>query len=289
MRQADLHTHTTASDGTGSPSYNVQLAKAAGLAAIAITDHDTMAGVEEALAEGERLGITVVPGVELSTVADGQDIHVLGYYANWRDPLWQQRLTGLRSVRDKRNELIVAKLVELGIDITLEEVTAVALEHSGDAAGGKTVGRPHIAELLIRKGAVSTMREAFDRYLASGSAAYVNPPRVNPYEAITWIKEAGGVSVLAHPGLYSNDELVEELIRSGGVQGIEVYHSDHGPQEEARYLQLAEQYGLIVTGGSDYHGEREGKVFHGAIGSRTVDAGVLEQLKSGLNLNDMSS
>ncbi|SFE14067.1 hypothetical protein SAMN04487969_101270 [Paenibacillus algorifonticola] len=287
MGKVDLHTHTTASDGTGSPSRNVQLAKAAGLAAIAITDHDTMAGVEEALAEGERLGITVVPGVELSTVADGQDIHVLGYYANWRDDLWQQRLTGLRSVRDNRNELIVAKLVELGLDITLEEVIAVALEHSGGAVSGKTVGRPHIAELLIRKGAVSTMQEAFDRYLASGSAAYVNPPRVHPYEAITWIKEAGGVSILAHPGLYGNDELVEELIRSGGVQGIEVYHSDHGPQEEAKYLQLAEQYGLIVTGGSDYHGEREGKVFHGAIGSRTVDAGVLGKLKP--RSNDGSS
>ncbi|WP_338555799.1 PHP domain-containing protein [Paenibacillus sp. KS-LC4] len=283
MGKVDLHTHTTASDGTGSPSSNVQLAKAAGLSAIAITDHDTMAGVEEALAEGERIGITVVPGVELSTVADGQDIHVLGYYANWRDELWQQRLTGLRSVRDIRNALIVAKLVELGIDITLSEVEKVALEHSGGALSEKTVGRPHIAELLVRKGAVSNMREAFDRYLASGSAAYVNPPRVNPYEAINWIKEAGGVSVLAHPGLYGNDELVEQLIRSGGVQGIEVYHSDHGPQEEARYLRLAEQYSLIITGGSDYHGEREGKVFHGAIGSRTVDVGVLKQMKSGLS------
>jgi predicted metal-dependent phosphoesterase TrpH len=121
------------------------------------------------------------------------------------------------------------------------------------------------------------MQEAFDRYLAAGASAYVNPPRLHPFEAVEWIRQAGGTSVIAHPGLYGNDHLVEEIIRSG-AEGIEVFHSDHGVDEEARYARLARQYGLIVTGGSDYHGERQGVVFHGSIGSRTVDAGVLKQL-----------
>ncbi|MFF2093583.1 PHP domain-containing protein [Paenibacillus sp. NPDC058174] len=285
--KADLHTHTTASDGTRPPAANVRLAKEAGLAAIAITDHDTMAGVEEAIAEGERIGITVVPGVELSTVAEGRDIHILGYYTNWRDALWQERLAGLRGTRDQRNEMIVERLVQLGVSITMDEVIqAASLEGDGaakgksdvsDRAAGKTIGRPHIAAVLLNKGVVATMKEAFDLYLAEGAAAYVNPPRLHPFEAIEWIKEAGGTSVIAHPGLYGDDELVEKIVRRG-IEGIEAYHSDHDAEAEARYVQMAKRYGLFVTGGSDYHGERQGKVFHGAIGSRTVDADVLQQL-----------
>ncbi|MUT66801.1 PHP domain-containing protein [Paenibacillus sp. NEAU-GSW1] len=277
--KADLHTHTTASDGTNCPAVNVRLAKAAGLSAVAITDHDTMAGVEEAIAEGEKLGIEVVPGVELSTSAEGSDIHILAYYPDWRNALWQQRLASQRTIRDRRNAMIVEQLVRLGVPITLDEVVAVAMEKAGaESKGDKTVGRPHIAELLIRKGVVATMKEAFDRYLAEGGAAYMNPPRLHPFEAIEWIKEAGGTSVLAHPGLYGNDELAEAIIRRG-IQGIEVYHSDHGTDEEERYLAMAHKYELIVTGGSDYHGERQGKVFHGAIGSRTVDVSVLARLR----------
>ncbi|GGG89452.1 PHP domain-containing protein [Paenibacillus radicis (ex Gao et al. 2016)] len=283
--KADLHTHTTASDGTRQPADNVRLAKEAGLSAVAITDHDTMAGVEEAIAEGERIGITVVPGVELSTVAEGRDIHILGYYTDWRDVLWQERLAGLRGTRDQRNEMIVERLVQLGVSITMDEVirAAASSEAAGDGNGssarakGKTIGRPHIAEVLLNKGVVSTMKEAFDLYLAEGAAAYVNPPRLHPFEAIEWIREAGGTSVIAHPGLYGDDELVEKIVRRG-IEGIEAYHSDHDAEAEARYVQMAERHGLLVTGGSDYHGERQGKVFHGAIGSRTVNADVLRQL-----------
>ncbi|WP_442950617.1 PHP domain-containing protein [Paenibacillus sp. FJAT-27812] len=278
---ADLHTHTTASDGMQSPAENVRLAKAAGLAAIAITDHDTVAGVAEAMLEGERLGITVVPGVEVSTVADGTDIHILGYYTSNDDEKWLTRLASLRRVRDQRNEMILDKLCELGIAITMDEVVAAAhgdgkLEALQDAA--VSIGRPHIAAVLVNKGIVSTMKEAFDRYLKTGAAAYVNPPRLNPFEAVDWIREAGGTSVIAHPGLYGNDSLVEEIIRYG-VQGIEVFHSDHGPKEERRYAQLAARYQLIATGGSDYHGSRQGVIFHGEIGNRTVDVNVLQQLE----------
>ncbi|TCM99148.1 hypothetical protein EV294_102435 [Paenibacillus sp. BK033] len=279
--KADLHNHTTASDGTMPPAAVVARAKAAGLAAVAITDHDTMAGVEEALAEGRKLGITVVPGAELSTVADGRDIHVLAYYPDWENELWQERLAGLRATRGTRNEMIVERLTQLGIPVKMQEVEHIAAEQAlagGGKGKGKTIGRPHIAELLIRKGAVSTMAEAFERYLGEGGAAYVNPPRLHPFEAIEWIREAGGTSVIAHPGLYGRDDLVEQLIGKG-AQGIEVYHSDHGTEEEQRYAGLARKHGLIITGGSDFHGERQGEVFHGEIGSKTVDVSVLEQLR----------
>ncbi|CAM3951095.1 PHP domain-containing protein [Paenibacillus alkaliterrae] len=278
---ADLHTHTTASDGMQSPAENVRLAKAAGLAAVAITDHDTVAGVAEAVLEGMRTNIIVVPGVELSTAASGIDIHILGYFTNNEDERWIARLTSLRGTRDRRNVMIVEKLRGLGIPITMEEVLAAAHGSSAEDSllnSEGSVGRPHIAEVLVRKGIVSSMKEAFDRYLASGAAAYVNPPRLHPIEAMEWIKEAGGTSVIAHPGLYGNDALVEELIQHG-VQGIEAYHSDHGSEEESRYTKLADIYGLIVTGGSDFHGIRRGQIFHGAVGSRAVDVHVLQQLR----------
>ncbi|WP_424765872.1 PHP domain-containing protein [Paenibacillus sp. sgz302251] len=280
--KADLHTHTSASDGMQSPAENVRLAKAAGLSAVAITDHDTVSGVAEAMLEGERIGIQVVPGVEVSTVAEGIDIHILGYYTNNEDGQWLSRLADLRGTRERRNEMIVDKLRDLGITIAMEDVVAAA--HGSDTshslpAAEVSIGRPHIAEVLVRKGVVASMQEAFDRYLASDAAAYVNPPRVHPYEAMEWIKEAGGTSIIAHPGLYGNDSLVEELVRHG-AKGIEVFHSDHGPEEEKRYAELARQYKLIVTGGSDFHGVRHGQIFHGAVGSRSVDVHVLQQLRS---------
>lgn len=278
---ADLHTHTTASDGMQSPAENVRLAKAAGLSAIAITDHDTVAGVAEALLEGKHQGITVVPGVEVSTVANGTDIHILGYYTNNDDGKWLARLASLRGLRDQRNGMILERLRELGIPLTMDEVIAAAHEDSTKEslqAAAVSIGRPHIAEALIRKGIVSSMKEAFDRYLKAGAAAYVNPPRLNPFEAIDWIHEAGGTSVIAHPGLYGNDSLVEEIIRYG-VQGIEVFHSDHSHEEERRYAELAASCHLIATGGSDFHGSRQGVIFHGAVGSRAVNVNVLQQLE----------
>ncbi|QHT61843.1 PHP domain-containing protein [Paenibacillus lycopersici] len=272
--RADLHTHTTASDGMQRPADNVAAAKAKGLSAIAITDHDTVDGIDEAMEAGERHGIEVVPGVEISTVADGIDIHILGYYVNWRDPDWREKLKRLITLREQRNDMILAKLNELGMAITLEDVEEEARLQGKDSG---SMGRPHIAAVLIKKGHVGTMQEAFDRYLAQGAAAYANPPRLHPFEALDWIREAGGTSVIAHPGLYGNDELVRAIIAQG-AQGIEVFHSDHDEAAEARYARLAAEHGLIVTGGSDFHGERQGVIFHGDIGSRTVDAAVLNQL-----------
>lgn len=273
--EADLHTHTTASDGTERPAANVQMAFDAGLGAIAITDHDTVSGVAEALSAGRELGIEVVPGVEISTVANGQDIHVLGYYIDINNEQFLHRLASLRDTRDTRNNMIIDRLQQLGLDITMAEVLR---EVENIKSKGDTVGRPHIAAVLLNKGYVSSISEAFDRYLGTGAAAYANPPRIEPATAIGWIQEAGGKAVLAHPGIYHDDALVEAIIHQG-LDGIEVYHSDHTPEEEAKYLSLAQRSGLLITAGSDFHGERGGVVFHAPIGSRRIGIDVLQSLK----------
>ncbi|MBP1996466.1 PHP domain-containing protein [Paenibacillus eucommiae] len=271
---ADLHTHTLASDGTQSAAANVAMAKQAGLSALAITDHDTVSGVAEAIAEGKRLDVEIVPGVEISTIAGEQDIHVLGYFIDYTDAQFLERLENLREVRNTRNELMLERLRQLGMNITIADVHQ---EVEATKSEGDTVGRPHIAAVLLKKGYVTSIREAFDRYLGRDGAAYVNPPRIDPATAIKWIHEAGGSAVLAHPGIYGDDALVEHIIR-GGIDGIEVYHSDHTPEDEARYLQLANRYELLITAGSDFHGERGGEIFHAPIGSRRVSTDVLKQL-----------
>lgn len=270
----DLHTHTTASDGTNSPAVQVKLALEAGLAGIAITDHDTVAGIAEAVAEGKKLGIDVIPGVEISTVSGGQDVHVLGYFIDPENRLFLDRLEQMRRTRDLRNDMMLARLAELGLPVTMEEV----LEQSKKQPGkDETIGRPHIAQVMIAKGYVADMSEAFDRYLGKHGAAYVNPPRIRPEDAIDWIREAGGVPVIAHPGLYEDEQLVRRLI-DYGVSGIEAFHPDHSPETESHYSQLAQSNGLLVTAGSDFHGSRNGVVFHAPLGARTADAGVVERL-----------
>ncbi|PYI54384.1 PHP domain-containing protein [Paenibacillus flagellatus] len=285
MKQTyDLHSHTTASDGTNAPAVNVRLAKEAGLRGLAITDHDTVAGIAEAAAEGAAIGVDVVPGVEISTVDGGQDIHVLGYYVDTEDGTFRERLEQLRRTRDRRNEMMVAKLTELGMPVTMDDVMAAARKTPGK---DETIGRPHIAQALIDKGYAADMTEAFDRYLGKTGAAYVNPPRIRPEDAIQWIREAGGAPVLAHPGLYGDDALVERLI-AFGLAGIEAYHSDHSPEDEARYAAIAERHGLIATAGSDFHGSRGGVVFHAPLGSRRADADVVERLKAASRANERS-
>lgn len=270
---ADLHTHTKASDGTCEPAENVRLAKEAGLAVLAITDHDTVAGIPEAMEAARALGVEIIPGVEVSSVGKGQDIHVLGYFVPYEDPAFEERLFRLRETRHERNQLLIARLQELGIDISLEKV------YRRKQGTDKNIGRPHIAEELMELGVVSTIAEAFDKYLGKGGAAYVNPPRITPQEAITLIKEAGGVAVLAHPGLYDDDELVQELIVFG-LDGIEVNHPDNDEVQKMRYSKWAAQYGLVVTGGSDFHGWRGEEPFHAMLGSHTAGMDAVEQLRA---------
>ncbi|WDQ31930.1 PHP domain-containing protein [Paenibacillus marchantiae] len=275
--RCDLHTHSQASDGMQPPAENVKLAKQRGLSAVALTDHDTVAGVAEAQWAGREYGIDVVAGVEISTRAGGKDIHVLGYYVNTEDEKFLERLRGLREAREERNHLIIAKLQELGLEISWQEVI--------DGLGrplepDESIGRPHMADVLVRKGYAADMRDAFNRYLAEGQPGYVSVPRVAPEDACQWIKDAGGAAVIAHPGLYRDDELVRRILVDAHPDGIEVVHSDHGPEEERRYAELAREFGLIQTGGSDYHGVRQGVVFHGDLGSKTVTIYVLDKLRA---------
>ncbi|MCR8641730.1 PHP domain-containing protein [Paenibacillus sp. N1-5-1-14] len=283
LQQADLHTHTTASDGMQPPRENVRLAKEAGLHAVAITDHDTVAGVREAMDAGQEYDITVVPGVEISTFAGGQDIHVLGYYVDIDNIQFLDRLASLRDTRILRNQALLARLSEIGMPITHDEIQEA---NQDTKKAGDPIGRPHIAQTLIHKGYVASMQEAFDRYLGKEGAAYVTVPRIDPHTAAAWIHDAGGTAVLAHPGIYSDDELVYELLTKH-FDGVEACHSDHTSEQERDYEAFAKKNGLVVTAGSDFHGIREGHLLHGAIGNRKVDIQVLTALheRRGMNAN----
>ncbi|HBI03922.1 MAG TPA: phosphatase [Paenibacillaceae bacterium] len=273
ITRVDMHSHTTASDGTFHVKEIVARAIEKGLTGLAITDHDTVASLSEAVKEGEKAGIEVVPGIEISSVYNGMDVHILGYYVDYEDDDFLNTLEGLRDVRKVRNQMMIDKLRQLGIDITMEEVEK-------EKKGKGNTGRPHIASVLIQKGAVSTMKEAFDKYLGRGALAYCNPPRISPFEAIDIIKKAHGVPVVAHPGLYHDEELVLSLI-SYGVMGIEVFHPDHGEEEERIYGQMADHFQLIKTAGSDFHGIRSGVVFHGDLGDKGIDMETLIKIKKG--------
>jgi len=273
----DLHTHTTASDGLLSPAECVALARRQGLAGFAVTDHDTTAGVSEAARAGRELGVDVVPGVEISAQGDGHDVHVLGLWIDPDDAAFAARLASNRDVRRARNLAMFEALRRHGLDVTLEEAERIAasLRPDGDAS----VGRPHVAELLVRKGYAADIREAFDVWIGEGGKAYVTVERVPPETAAAWIREAGGVVVLAHPGLYRDAEgLIERLARSGALDAVEAAHADHDERQEAAFRALAARYGLPTTGGSDFHGVRGGVPFHAMLGGRRTPRDVVERL-----------
>lgn len=268
----DMHTHTTASDGACSPTANVRFAKEAGLVALAITDHDTMAGVPEAVEAGKQLGIHVIPGVEVSTAIGRRDIHILGYNMDMANMVFQTFLAEQQHVRGRRNQQLVERLNELGIDVTIEEILRETPTLQGHA---DAIGRPHFAQALIRRGLVGSTQEAFETYLMLGGLAFVGIARVEPEVAIDHIRTAGGKAVLAHPGLYGNDDYVRRIL-DYGIDGIEAYHSDHTPEQEAYYVELAKQYNIVATAGSDFHGTRNGELFHGPIGYRSVEVEAVE-------------
>jgi len=247
----DLHVHTTMSDGTVSPSEVVRLASQVGLRAIAITDHDTMRGSQPALDEGKKAGVEVVPGVEVSVDFRDGTMHVLGYYVDITCRALIDVLERVESARHDRNKEILEKLSRLGMALDYESVKAVANEGP--------VGRPHIAQALVQRGYVSTLREAFDKYLRKGAPAYAERLRFSEAEAIQSICQAGGIPVLAHPSSLNCDEkgafaaIVERLV-AAGLQGIEAYYPSHSLQMRQICERLAAQYGLLVTGGTDFHG-----------------------------------
>jgi predicted metal-dependent phosphoesterase TrpH len=247
-RKIDLHTHSTASDGLYLPAELVRLAHEAGLDLIALTDHDSTEGVAEAQAAGERSGVTVIPGIELNTdlPGGGGEAHVLGYYLDWERPDVQAHLTVLREARERRGERMVERLRAQGLEISWGRVRELA--HG-------SVGRPHIAEALIEKGYATSVDDAFDRYLDHGKPGYVPRFKLSPTDAVRLIRNARGISALAHPaGIPGLEEtLVPDLVVAG-LQGLECYYGTYDDATVEHLRGLADTYGLIATGGSDYHG-----------------------------------
>ncbi len=245
----DLHTHSTASDGSMEPAELVLYASKSGIDAMALTDHDTVDGLEEALEWGKKTGLEVLAGVEISAEFEGQ-LHFLGYFPDDRYRQLDGVLADLRRSRYERNPKIVEKLKRLGINISMDEVEREAT--------GNITGRSHIARVLMKKGYVESIKEAFDKFLGEGKPAYVEKEKLSPRESIAAISNAGGIPVLAHPGLTGlGEERLERLVaewRNYGLMGIECHYVEHSQKETEFFLGLARKYGLIVTGGSDFHG-----------------------------------
>jgi predicted metal-dependent phosphoesterase TrpH len=243
----DLHLHTTASDGQYTPAELVRQAHKHGLRVIAITDHDTTEGITEAQEAASRLGsLLVIPGIELSAEDTGGDVHVLGYYVDLTSAPFQQKIAYFREERYSRGQRIVERLASLGIPLDWQRVLAIA--------GGGSIGRPHIARAMVEAGYVDSVRDAFDRFLYNGGPAYAPRPRLTPEEAVGLIHAASGVAVLAHPGLLPDyDAMVRRLI-SVGLDGVEVIHPSNSENVRLNLRGLAQMYGLIMTGGSDFHG-----------------------------------
>ncbi len=281
MGYVDLHLHTTASDGVLTPSEIVRYAKSKGLQAIAITDHDTIEGLEEGLLEGERIGFEVISGVEISADHSPGSMHMLGYFLDIHHPLLKGKLDYLQKARAERNPKIIQNLNRLGVRISYEEVVK--------ASGGGQVGRPHVAQVLMEKGYVRSFQEAFDRFLKKGAPAYVDKVRLKSKEAISFIKEAGGLPVLAHPktvttdGSSSFEKILGELIEEG-LRGIEVFYPEHTSLEVAQFRAMAERYGLLMTGGTDYHGiEKEALDIGVGRGEMKLPYALVETLRAARN------
>lgn len=271
----DLHVHTSMSDGTSTPFEVVKQAADMNLAAIGITDHDTVNGVEASLEAGRILNVEVIPGVELSAEFE-QELHILGYCIDVKSVQLKKTLKELREYRKMRNPKMIEKVNQLGMNITMEEVKAYAQ--------GTFIGRPHIAAIMIQKGYVQNIEEAFEKYLAIGGAAYVPKKKLSPYQAITLIKQAEGVPVLAHPVfLEQKDIALEALVKqliSYGLMGIEAYYTEHSLQMRERYIALARKYHLLVTGGSDFHGKNKPDIMLGrGYGDLYVPYDAIAQLK----------
>ena len=247
----DLHTHTTASDGTLSPRELVRAAARRGVRVLAVTDHDSTDGLRDALAEAEQhRPLTIVPGLEINCDVPGAEVHVLGYLVDHEAAWFQDFLREQRAERVARVHRIAARLAELGLPIDPAEVFAIVKEGSA--------GRPHVAQVMVQHGYVKSVREAFDRYLHVNGPANVPRKRLTPAEAVQIIRRARGVPVFAHPGLADRDALIPELVEAG-LMGIEAIYAEHSAAQTAHYQDLCRRHGLVATGGSDYHGERSGR------------------------------
>lgn len=251
----DLHMHSTASDGRCTPDELAARVSVAGITIMSLTDHDTFAGVAAVTNAARSRGIEVVPGIEITSVHRGKDVHVLAYFVDETTPRLQELLTRQRQQRLDRALEIAARLARLGAPLDIDALVATAM-----APGGKALARPQIAEMLIAAGHVSSVPEAFERYLGEESPAYVPHSGATPAEVVSLVAQGGGAASLAHPGYRGagpsnpKDDLVPELVEAGMI-ALEAIHSSHDAEQQAHYVKLARQHGLAITGGSDYHGD----------------------------------
>ncbi len=269
MKLVDFHMHTTHSDGTLTPTELLRQCKEKNLACVSVTDHDTLSSFEEAESEAKRLGIELIPGVEISAVFEPGTLHILGYFLDRKNRELMACLESIQEARRSRNPQIVEKLQCEGVDISLEEVTEEAFAGAG-ALHEKQIGRPHFAKVLVKKGVVKSIQEAFNQYLGKGRPAYVDKRRVTSKEAIRIIQAAGGVASVAHPKQMRLEEAALEkeiaCFKEEGLGGIEVYNSCQHFKENELYLKLAGRFDLVATGGSDFHGANKPGVKLGFLG-----------------------
>ena len=242
----DLHLHSTCSDGLDTPEELVGIALASGYEAISVTDHDTVEGVERALEAAKDTSLEIIPGIELSSMDNDQDIHILGYYIDHNNPDFIENIAFFTQKRYERAEEIVGCLNRLGLDVSFDTVLKIA--------HGAPIGRPHIAEALLYEKFVYSYNEAFARYIGKNGPAYVPKYKITPRETIEMIIRNGGVPVLAHPVVLNRDDYIFELYEYG-LMGLEVIHPLHTSEKQTYYESIAKRYGLIMTGGSDWHGE----------------------------------
>jgi predicted metal-dependent phosphoesterase TrpH len=272
----DLHCHSTFSDGSDPPEALVLAAAAAGISALALTDHDSVDGIERFLAMQPQVTVRLIAGVEISCIFLGRSLHVLGLFVDHRDAALVKRLEGLRELRNRRNRGMVERLNALGVPLRIEQVLAFA--HSC------VVSRVHFAMALAATGLVSSPEEAFRRWIGDGGPAYVPREELQPEEAALWIREAGGVPLVAHPGRFAGrnfrwDDAMLDL-RSQGMAGFEAWYSDYGPAEERYFLELAARTGMLPSGGSDYHGtHKPGLQLGSGRGTLRVPDSALENLE----------
>ena len=274
MNYVDMHTHTTASDGTFTPRELIDYTLKKNLRGIAITDHDTVNGIDEALTYcNKSWGLLIIAGIELSTELLNEEVHILGYDINHKAKALLDVLSLIQNERVNRAMKIIKKLQNLGIAITYDEVLKISKEG--------VIGRPHIAKVLLKKGYVKTIEESFIRYLNKGCPAYVSRFKLTPCEAIELIKGVGGVAVLAHPGLIKNKSIVDVIIEKG-IDGIEVYHSEHKKVDNERFLLIAKEHNLIVTAGSDFHSPPIDDNRHGDLGSEKISIESIQPFIKGI-------
>ena len=268
MKAADLHIHTYFSDSSASPEEVVEGAVQAKLDCIAITDHDTIEGIPRTRQAAQKSGIEVLAGIELSTELNGRDIHMLGYLFDETGGEFIERVKQILQTRSQRMKEMIKRLKTLGIDnIEYQEVSA--------AATSQSIGRPHLAKVMLQKGVVASMQEAFDKYLADDAPGYVPKFKQTPEEAIAMIKKAGGVSILAHPMVTQMDEIIPRLVAEG-LDGLEVFYPNTSPPVIRFYEGLAEKHNLLMTGGSDAHGEVKKSTY---IGKVSIPYTLVEKLK----------